>query len=235
MRSRSRGRGMLDRMADSSADRLRQAALGVFGQHEAHDLARRVAQGGFDGVQAEQPQRATSSVAVTLLADAGRGRRRGLRDAAAPEMRRRFWGRLGQPRLARSGPCRWLTVSAAFDFLVRRARKEARTMPLFRLTGKAPANIRRALRPCLSSAGSLSFDAARATRARLCGRTRGEVPEWLKGTDCKSVGFAYAGSNPAPSTISCFPCSSNLCRLGWPALPPRRQRMRGKKCGMPIS
>ena len=31
-------------------------------------------------------------------------------------------------------------------------------------------------------------------------RTRGEVPEWLKGTDCKSVGFAYAGSNPALST-----------------------------------
>ena len=28
----------------------------------------------------------------------------------------------------------------------------------------------------------------------------GGVPEWLKGTDCKSVGFAYAGSNPAPST-----------------------------------
>ena len=26
------------------------------------------------------------------------------------------------------------------------------------------------------------------------------MPEWLKGTDCKSVGFAYAGSNPAPST-----------------------------------
>ncbi|CCB64932.1 protein of unknown function [Hyphomicrobium sp. MC1] len=32
-------------------------------------------------------------------------------------------------------------------------------------------------------------------------RLRGEVPEWLKGTDCKSVGFAYAGSNPALSTI----------------------------------
>ena len=30
----------------------------------------------------------------------------------------------------------------------------------------------------------------------------GEVPEWLKGTDCKSVGFAYAGSNPALSTIT---------------------------------
>lgn len=23
------------------------------------------------------------------------------------------------------------------------------------------------------------------------------MPEWLMGTDCKSVGFAYAGSNPA--------------------------------------
>ena len=29
----------------------------------------------------------------------------------------------------------------------------------------------------------------------------GEVPEWLKGTDCKSVGFAYVGSNPTLSTI----------------------------------
>jgi hypothetical protein len=29
----------------------------------------------------------------------------------------------------------------------------------------------------------------------------GGMPEWLKGTDCKSVGSAYAGSNPAPSTI----------------------------------
>jgi hypothetical protein len=35
-----------------------------------------------------------------------------------------------------------------------------------------------------------------------CGRSRdGEVPEWLKGTDCKSVGFAYVGSNPTLSTI----------------------------------
>ena len=33
---------------------------------------------------------------------------------------------------------------------------------------------------------------------------RGEVPEWLKGTDCKSVGFAYAGSNPALSTTHPF-------------------------------
>jgi len=24
-----------------------------------------------------------------------------------------------------------------------------------------------------------------------------ELPEWLKGADCKSVSYAYAGSNPA--------------------------------------
>ncbi|GEM_PF-3096479 len=28
----------------------------------------------------------------------------------------------------------------------------------------------------------------------------GGMPEWLKGTDCKSVGYAYVGSNPTPST-----------------------------------
>jgi hypothetical protein len=28
----------------------------------------------------------------------------------------------------------------------------------------------------------------------------GGVPEWLKGTGCKPVGFAYVGSNPTPST-----------------------------------
>ena len=31
---------------------------------------------------------------------------------------------------------------------------------------------------------------------------RGGVPEWPKGTDCKSVGNAFGGSNPPPSTIS---------------------------------
>ncbi|CCI32315.1 Similarity (fragment) [Microcystis sp. T1-4] len=31
----------------------------------------------------------------------------------------------------------------------------------------------------------------------------GSVPEWLMGADCKSVGYAYAGSNPArPTTIN---------------------------------
>ena len=32
-------------------------------------------------------------------------------------------------------------------------------------------------------------------------RKAGGMPEWLKGTDCKSVGSAYVGSNPTPSTI----------------------------------
>ena len=31
--------------------------------------------------------------------------------------------------------------------------------------------------------------------------SRGGVPEWLKGTGCKPVGYAYHGSNPcAPTT-----------------------------------
>ena len=29
----------------------------------------------------------------------------------------------------------------------------------------------------------------------------GGVPEWSKGTDCKSVGDAFEGSNPSPTTI----------------------------------
>ena len=34
----------------------------------------------------------------------------------------------------------------------------------------------------------------------------GSVPEWLKGTGCKPVGYAYLGSNPsAPTTDSLHP------------------------------
>src|SRR5215831_6033161 len=32
---------------------------------------------------------------------------------------------------------------------------------------------------------------------------RGEVPEWPKGADCKSAGYAFEGSNPSLSTILC--------------------------------
>ena len=31
----------------------------------------------------------------------------------------------------------------------------------------------------------------------------GGIPEWPKGTDCKSVGSAFEGSNPSPSIIYC--------------------------------
>ena len=36
------------------------------------------------------------------------------------------------------------------------------------------------------------------------GRASGGVGEWLNPADCKSARIAYAGSNPAPSTISRF-------------------------------
>jgi hypothetical protein len=32
--------------------------------------------------------------------------------------------------------------------------------------------------------------------------SQGGVPEWLKGTGCKPVGYAYVGSNPTPSTTT---------------------------------
>jgi hypothetical protein len=32
------------------------------------------------------------------------------------------------------------------------------------------------------------------------GGSRGEVPEWPKGADCKSAGDAFEGSNPSLST-----------------------------------
>ena len=44
-----------------------------------------------------------------------------------------------------------------------------------------------------------AFGAFAAGRMRSA---NGGVPEWLKGADCKSVGYAYVGSNPTPSTIS---------------------------------
>ena len=31
-------------------------------------------------------------------------------------------------------------------------------------------------------------------------RNFGGLPEWLKGADCKSVGYAYTGSNPVAPT-----------------------------------
>ena len=54
---------------------------------------------------------------------------------------------------------------------------------------------------------ALRGTAAPAAALRLClvawlRRQYGEVPEWVKGTDCKSVGYAYVGSNPTLSTTA---------------------------------
>ena len=38
------------------------------------------------------------------------------------------------------------------------------------------------------------------SRSRNSNRKYRGMPEWLKGADCKSVGSAYDGSNPSPST-----------------------------------
>lgn len=74
--------------------------------------------------------------------------------------------------------------------------------------------------PCLHKALAVGASAppAGSLAARL--RTVGGVPEWLKGTDCKSVGFAYVGSNPTPSTI---PPSDSAGRRG------RRKMTQGAK------
>ena len=41
---------------------------------------------------------------------------------------------------------------------------------------------------------------------RPLNRVDGGVPEWLKGTGCKPVGYAYVGSNPTPSTKRAMTC-----------------------------
>src|SRR3954466_1428924 len=41
----------------------------------------------------------------------------------------------------------------------------------------------------------------RARGSRIAARLLGGMSEWLKETGCKPVGYAYAGSNPAPPII----------------------------------
>ena len=39
----------------------------------------------------------------------------------------------------------------------------------------------------------------------------GEIPEWLKGTDCKSVGYAFVGSNPTlPTSLRSYGATSGV-------------------------
>ena len=44
------------------------------------------------------------------------------------------------------------------------------------------------------------FPYSRTSAASDRPNDRGGVPEWLKGTGCKPVGYAYVGSNPTLST-----------------------------------
>ena len=55
--------------------------------------------------------------------------------------------------------------------------------------------------------------------------SHGEIPERSKGTDCKSVGSAFAGSNPALATTSTPTATSGFAifskerlRVNWAAL-----------------
>ena len=42
---------------------------------------------------------------------------------------------------------------------------------------------------------------ARNLKSAQGSKQYGSVPEWLKGTGCKPVGYAYLGSNPSAPTI----------------------------------
>ncbi len=56
------------------------------------------------------------------------------------------------------------------------------------------------VRSCLKKRGAGRAFVRAGYPAEAAKATAGGVPEWLKGTDCKSVGLAYVGSNPTPST-----------------------------------
>ena len=53
---------------------------------------------------------------------------------------------------------------------------------------------------------SLAFETRLLERTKVDGfgrsTHRGEIPKWPTGADCKSAGYAFAGSNPALSTTS---------------------------------
>jgi hypothetical protein len=75
---------------------------------------------------------------------------------------------------------------------------------VFRLTPVDPVTINTARWTPCPPAGCFAFAIILSAIGGLFRRgarvVSGGVPEWLKGTDCKSVGLAYVGSNPTPST-----------------------------------
>ena len=47
----------------------------------------------------------------------------------------------------------------------------------------------------------------------------GGIPEWPKGTDCKSAGFAFDGSNPSSPTKNVLPIGGAFFYLSLPPFP----------------
>lgn len=67
---------------------------------------------------------------------------------------------------------------------------------------KSTSGVRPNKGKLLIGAVKLGFTAIDMARGRVENtHLAGGVPEWPKGTDCKSVGTAFGGSNPPPSTI----------------------------------
>src|SRR5690606_20396648 len=77
----------------------------------------------------------------------------------------------------------------------------ARTRPQ-NLGGSPVDSDRPARHKALAVAGRFARRAIAHLPRSMAPAQYGGVPEWLKGTDCKSVGYAYVGSNPTPSTTA---------------------------------
>jgi hypothetical protein len=73
------------------------------------------------------------------------------------------------------------------------------------------------------SASSLTFEVASSSWRRACTNEAqsGGIPEWPKGSDCKSDGSAFTGSNPVSPTTSKRKISKLTCKRE------RDQRSRG--------
>ncbi len=208
-------RRAVDRHAARS-DGFRQPDFRVLGRQQADDTPVPVCEGGFDGMAAENAHEAVVDVASShrrLAAMTRRGRPVGAAFRASAGTAARMSAGALCPRASSAKVCGLTYPPGCLSWS--RVLQVAGKPPTSDPYGFSPAfpidiggriTIRTAL-PCRSaSAGRFCLIGRVESRWRIAtGETglpdwHGEVPEWLKGTDCKSVGFAYAGSNPALST-----------------------------------
>ena len=211
------GRCSLDRDAAGS-DNILEPPLGILGGKQAVRPPQRVAQRGIDCMAPEEAHE-------TIV-------RRGQRDTRCSPLSGGFM----RPRASAEAvaPALSLVLAAACFLAGTRgwpachgvSRSEWRERPagarshkgfssLFQLTSRGRVTIRTDVALPLGERRAILFprrpdglpewDNRQRHGVRI---GRGGMPEWLKGTDCKSVGFAYAGSNPAPSTS---PTSLGVC------------------------